>query len=173
MISSEGSAPILAISIAYWLHMLATVAWIGGLVSLVLIVLPAAKLVLEANSYSLFLDQIQRRLDPLSWLCLAVLLSTGLFQMSSNPNYLGFLDISNRWASAIFIKHIIFIGMVGVSAYLSWGLIPALRRISLLRAQGRDPDELNELEKREGFLLRLNLVLGIVILGLTALARVS
>jgi uncharacterized membrane protein len=173
MISSEGSAPFLAISIAYWLHMLATVAWIGGLVSLILIVLPAAKRVLEANSYTLFLAQIQRRLDPLGWLSLAMLLGTGLFQMSSNPNYQGVLNISSRWASAIFIKHIIFIGMVGVSAYLTWGLLPALRRISLLRAKGQDPEELNNLERRESLLLRLNLVLGIAILGLTALARVS
>ncbi len=39
------SPSVWALSLAYWLHMLATVAWIGGLVTLCMLVLPAARLV--------------------------------------------------------------------------------------------------------------------------------
>ena len=39
--------PVWALSIAYWLHMLATILWIGGLTALSIIVLPAAKKVLN------------------------------------------------------------------------------------------------------------------------------
>jgi uncharacterized membrane protein len=173
MISLGETTPFWALSLAYWLHMLATVAWIGGLVALVVLVLPVARRVLEVESYAIFLEQIQRRLDPLGWLSLAVLLATGLFQLSANPNYEGFLSISNRWAVVILIKHFLFFGMIVVSAYLTWGIFPSLGRIALMRAKGIDTEDAEKLQKRETFLLRINLVLGILILGLTSLARAS
>ena len=173
MITAGVTTPIWALSLAYWLHMLATVAWIGGLVALVVLVLPAARRVLEADSYALFLEQLQRRLDPLAWFCLAVLLVTGMFQMSANPNYEGFLSFTNQWAISILIKHILFIGMIGISAYMTWGLLPSLRRIAIMRAKGLETQEADKLENREILLIRVNLILGLLILGLTALARTS
>ena len=173
MIALGETTPFWALSIAFWLHMLATVAWIGGLVALVVLILPVARRVLDANNYSHFLDNLQRRLDPLSWFSLAILLATGLFQLSSNPNYEGFLSISNRWAISILVKHILFFGMIGVSAYMTWGLLPNLRRIALMRSKGIETEETEKLEKREVILIRINLILGILILGLTALARAS
>lgn len=173
MISLGESTPYWALSLAFWLHMLATVAWIGGLVALVILVLPAARRTLTPDSYALLLEQIQRRLDPLAWLSLAVLLVTGLFQLSANPNYEGFLNFSNRWAISILIKHILFIGMIGISAYLTWGVLPALRRIAMLQAKGMETVDAEKLQKRETFLLRINLILGLLILGFTALARAS
>ncbi len=173
MIELGESTPFWALTLAYWLHMLATIAWIGGLVALVVLVLPVARHILEAEKYTLLLEQILHRLDPLGWLSLAVLLLTGLFQLSANPNYEGFLNLSNRWAVSIFIKHILFFGMIGVSAYLTWGVLPSLRRIALLQAKGIESGGLDQLQKREALLLRINLILGVFILGLTALARVS
>ncbi len=170
MIALGETTPFWALSIAFWLHMLATVAWIGGLVALVVLILPVARRVLDANNYSHFLENLQHRLDPLSWFSLAILLATGLFQLSSNPNYEGFLSISNRWAISILVKHILFFGMIVVSAYMTWGLLPNLRRIALMRSKGIETEET---EKLEVILIRINLILGILILGLTALARAS
>ena len=167
------TTPYWALSLVFWLHMLATVAWIGGLVAVVILVLPAAKKTLEPEIYANFLEQLQRRLDALGWLSLAVLLATGLFQMSANPNYEGLLSISNRWAASMLLKHILFIGMIGVSAYLTWGILPTLRRIAMRQAKGLDAQEAAQLQNRETLLLRINLVLGVLILGLTALARAS
>jgi uncharacterized membrane protein len=173
MITLGETTPFWALSLAFWLHMLATVAWIGGLVALIVLVLPVARIVLDANSYSRFLEHLQRRLDPLGWLSLAILLATGLFQLSASPNYEGLLSISNRWAISILVKHILFLGMIAVSAYMTWGLLPNLRRIALMRSKGIEPEETEKLEKREVLLIRINLILGVLILGLTALARAS
>ncbi len=177
------SPPLLALSLTYWLHMLATVVWLGGLAALSLLVLPSARGSLEAGAYSRLLEGIQRRLDPLGWLCLAVLVGTGLFQMSANPNYQGFLAINNRWAVAILTKHLLFFVMTAASAYLTWGVLPALRRAALRQsrhvAEDTQPQaspggaELQRLQRREAILLRLNLLLGVIILALTALARAS
>lgn len=173
MSTQVGPPPVWALSLAYWLHMLATILWIGGLSAVVLLVLPAARQGLEVEQYARLLDRIERRLDPLGWLSLAVLLGTGLFQMSANPNYAGLLAINNRWAIAILIKHLLFLVMIAVSAYLTWGLFPSLRRIALLRARGQEVAGAERLVRRELTLLRLNLILGVVILALTSLARAS
>ena len=180
------SPPLLALSLTYWLHMLATVVWLGGLAALSILVIPSARRSLETGAYSRLLEGIQRRLDPLGWLCLAVLVGTGLFQMSANPNYHGFLAINNRWATAILAKHLLFFGMTAASAYLTWGVLPALRRVALrqartqaagTQAQTGAPNavevELQHLQRREAILLRFNLLLGAIILALTALARAS
>jgi uncharacterized membrane protein len=167
------TTPYWALTLAFWLHMLATVLWIGGLVAVVLLVLPAAKKTLQTQEYAQFLGQLQRRLDPLGWLSLAVLLATGMFQMSANPNYEGLLSISNRWAVSMLIKHILFIGMIGISALMTWVILPNLRRTAIKQARGLDTQSAEELQKREVFLLRTNLVLGILILGLTAMARAA
>lgn len=165
------TTPIWALSIAYWLHMLATVLWIGGLAALSLIVLPAARKALDPSSYADFLTALQKRLDPLGWFSVIVLLASGMLQMSSSPNYEGFLTIQGLWASSILVKHVLFGIMVLVSGYITWGLLPALQRAAILQARGKDPADFQNLQKREVFLLRLNLILGVFVLLLTAIAR--
>lgn len=152
--------------------MLATVIWIGALAALALLVLPAAR-ALEAKAYAALLESIQRRLDPLGWFCLAVLVGTGMFQMSASPQYEGVLAITNRWAVAILIKHIVFGGMILLSAYTTWGVLPALRRLAMRQAQGLDTPAAGKLLAQNALLLRLNLALAIGVLALTALARAS
>jgi uncharacterized membrane protein len=153
--------------------MLATVIWLGGLATLALLVLPAARSKLDSLSFAALLEGIQKRLDPLGWLCLAVLLATGMFQMSASPNYSGFLSISNRWATAILVKHLVILGMVAISAWMTWGVLPALRRAALQRALGKPAPQTEALQRRELTLLRLNLLLGGLVLLLTAIARAS
>jgi uncharacterized membrane protein len=153
--------------------MLATVVWIGGLTALAFFVLPAGRRALDDQAYAELLETIQRRLDPLGWFSMVVLVGSGLVQMSANPNYQGFLAVNNRWAAAILVKHLTFGLMVVVSAYLTWGLTPALRRAALRRARGGEPFDEVGLRRRESLLLRLNLILGVLVLALTALARAS
>jgi hypothetical protein len=56
---------------------------------------------------------------------------------------------------------------------LTWGVLPGLKRVALKRQKGIDAPEDASLRRRELFLLRLNFVLGVLILGMTALARIS
>lgn len=165
--------PDWALSLIYWLHMLATVIWIGSLACLSLLVLPAARKQPQDERYAAFLSDLQRRLDPLGWVCLLVLVATGMFQMSANPSYSGFLAIDNRWAVAIFAKHVVFFGMTGVSAYMTWGLLPRLQRAALRQSRGLDTPDANRLRQQESLLIRINLVLAMLVLALTAVARVS
>jgi uncharacterized membrane protein len=151
--------------------MLATVLWIGGLAALTLVVLPAARMTLDPKAYADLLAALGKRLDPLGWFSMIVLLGSGMLQMSSNPNYQGVMSIQGLWAGSILIKHVLFGLMVLISGYITWGLLPSLKRIALLQAHGKQASDSETLQNREVNLLRLNLILGIIVLLLTAVAR--
>jgi len=165
--------PPWALTLSYWLHMLATVAWIGGLAAVVLLVIPAARQLKDPEHQAALLENAQRRLDPVGWFSLVLLTGTGLIQMSASPQYHGLLAMTNQWAVAILLKHVVFLGMTGISAYLTWFSLPELNRAALRQSLGKMPPQLAALQKRNLFLLRVNLILGIIILALTALARAS
>jgi uncharacterized membrane protein len=171
------TVPAWGLWVAYWLHMLATVVWIGSLASLSILVLPAARKIQDPQIYSSLLENIQPRMDLLGWLSLLVLIATGLVQMSANANYQGFLALTNRWAIAILIKHILFFLMIGVSTYMTWFLLPQLRRLALRRGLGQTDanviGQAERLNRRETMLVRLNLILGVLVLAMTAMARAS
>lgn len=164
------STPVLAV--IYWLHMLATVTWIGSLAAINLLFLPASKRALNPADQLSLVSALQKRLEPLAWFCMGVLLVTGLFQLSANPHYDGFLSISTQWSLAILFKHGVAVLMVVVSAIQTWEVLPAIQRI-LLNKDKAGEDELVRLQKRETLLLRINLLLSALILGATAFARVS
>ncbi len=165
--------PVWALALTYWIHMLATVLWLGSLALLSLVVIPAMRRSLDAKSQSKLMAAIQKRIDPLGWFSVALLLVTGMFQMSANPNYEGFLAISGQWASSILIKHIFFLGMIGVSAAQTWWLLPSMQRAMLRQQKSGDLAEVEALQKREALLLKLNLFFAVLILGMTALARAA
>lgn len=168
--------PPFALTLAYWLHMLATVLWIGGICSLSLLVVPAASKSLDAQAYASLLENLQKRMDPIVWISLALLAATGLVQMSANPNYHGFLVLNNRWAAAILVKHLMFLLMAGLSVYMSWGVLPKLRRLAIQRQhlpQDVFAAQAAVLANQELRLVRLNLILGVLVLALTAVARAS
>ncbi len=164
--------PVWAPPLLYWLHMLAAVTWVGSLATISMLVLPAAKRTLPPIQQLAILTAIQGRVEGLAWFSIALLAATGLFQMSSNPHYDGFLATSNQWSLAMLAKHILTVIMVVVSALQTWDVMPAIRRI-LLRPDKADPAQLALLQRRERNLAWTNLTLAILILGATAVARAS
>jgi len=167
--------PDFGLALAYWLHIVATVTWVGGLIALSVLVIPAARRTLQPGDYAALFDRLQAGLQRVGWLSLAVLIATGMFQMSAHPAYEGFLAISSAWSVAILIKHILIGFMVLAGAYLTWGIMPSLRRMALLRAAGQNLDAAKDLalRKRESRVLTINLILSILVLLLTAIARAA
>ena len=137
-----------------------------------LLVLPAAKRTLKLVDQLSFISALQKRLEPLAWFSISLLLVTGLIQMSTSPHYDGFLSLSTQWSLAILIKHGLGVIMVVVSAIQTWEVIPSIQR-TLMKKETATSDDLAKLQTREVLLLRMNLILSALILGATALARVS
>jgi uncharacterized membrane protein len=164
--------PTWALGLIFWLHMLATVTWIGSIVSISLLFLPAAKKTLKPVDQLALIDAMQKRLEPIAWFSIGLLLITGLFQLSANPHYDGFLSTSGQWSITILIKHSLAVIMVVVSAIQTWEVLPAMRR-TLMRKGKAPPEEFAKLQKRETRLIRISFILSALILAATAFARAS
>jgi uncharacterized membrane protein len=164
--------PAWALALTYWLHLLATVAWIGSIIAVSILFLPAIKKTLKPVDQLAMVDAMQAKLEPIAWFSMVLLLLTGMFQMSINEHYDGFVSTSTQWSVSILIKHIFGILMVVASAIQTWEVIPAIRR-TLLNKNKADKEKVLKLQQRETLLLRINFGLSILILLATAFARAS
>jgi uncharacterized membrane protein len=155
--------------VSYWVHLLATVMWLGGLALWGVVGMPAfSQQTLTANQWL----TLQKRFLPYANASLIMLLITGFVQMTNDPNYNGFLQVDSLWAGAMLVKHIAFVGMVAITAYMQARIYPAMER-ALLLMQKKSELGINEqthLEKQEKRLLSLNLVCAAAVLFFTAIA---
>jgi uncharacterized membrane protein len=171
MTLQSSAMPTWALALAYWLHLLATVIWVGGITLLALLVWPGAQARWgHSPEAGRFLRDLNQRFNPWAWISLAVLTGTGLFQMAADSNYHGFLTIDSGWAGAMLLKHLAVIGMAGIGAALQWIVQPELARLALLEERGKPAPHIAAMRKRERFLMRANLVCAALVLLCTAIA---
>lgn len=158
--------------LSLFVHLTATAFWIGGLLTTMILVWPTMRKGLEGNPalYTL-LSGLRKRFYPISNLSLAALITTGLFQMSTDPNYDGFLTFNNTWSKLMLLKHILIAVMALAGLLLQYAVAPALERASLLleHEKGKETtqSEWDSLRKREVMLTWFNGLLGLGILGLS------
>jgi uncharacterized membrane protein len=163
--------PNWALTLTFWIHFLAAVTLVGSLIATSVLILPAAQILNPVDQLNL-IATIQKRMEPAVWLSISVLIVTGLFQMSVNIHYNGFLSVSSQWTIAILVKHILVVTMIVVSAVQTWDVHPSIRRL-LLRKDNASQEEALKLQRREAWLLRANLILAILILAATAFMRTA
>ena len=157
------------LAISYWIHLLSTVVWLGGMALMAMVALPALrKGTLADNQWF----ELQRRFLPWADASLVLLLFTGFVQMTNDPNYNGFLAVDSVWAWAILLKHIAFVGMVLIIAYVQFILYPSMDRLKLLgeKRPSLAEAEQTKLSNREILMLRLNLACAVMVLLFTAMA---
>jgi len=166
--------PNWALSLSFWLHMLATVSWVGGQTVISLLIIPIGRKVLSGDDFSQFLAKINQRMRSIAWVSFTVLIGTGLIQISADQAHEGFLSLQTNWGVAILIKLLVFGGILALTAYQTWGLSPIIERSALLQSRGKKlPVPIETLHKRETITLWINFSLSIVVLLLTAIARIS
>ena len=157
------------LAISYWIHLLATIIWLGSIVVTIFIAWPALQQgSLNANQWL----KLQRRILPWINASLVILLVTGFYQVTNDPNYTGFLKVDSTWAWAILLKHIAYGAMVIVMVIVQAYLYPAISRLSLLAEKRPDlaAAEREKFQRQEIRLLRLNLLFAVVVLLFTAVA---
>lgn len=157
---------------SYWLHLLATVVWLGGAALMAFIAWPALRQgTLDANQWF----QLQKRFLPWVNAALVILLITGFVQMTNDENYHGFLAVDSVWAWAMLLKHIAYAGMVAMTAYMQFILYPAMARLALLAETHPETaaTENDKLAGREIRYLRVNLAMAMMVLLFTAIATAA
>jgi uncharacterized membrane protein len=160
------------ISASFFFHLIATVVWIGGLVTLAVIVQPVlSHTITDVKERARLMEAVQKRFQPIANLSLIVLILTGLVQTVNSPFYKGFLRFDNVWTEAILFKHLAIVGMVIIGGVMTFSIQPAVRRNALLLANDvADTADVAKLQKQQARLTRLNLVLSVLVLLFTAMA---
>lgn len=157
------------LALSYWIHLLATVVWLGGLAVMGLVAWPALRQqTLQDNQWL----ALQKRFTPWVNASLVLLLVTGFVQMTNDPNYEGFLQVNTLWAQAILVKHLAVVAMIIIGGIVQLRVHPAMARLALLakkRPQLAD-EEQRALQRREVRLLQLNMVCAAAVLLFTAIA---
>jgi uncharacterized membrane protein len=153
------------LSAVNWLHLVATVVWIGGIVTNLIVVSPSAKESLEPPVMGRFMGSFIKRFRCLVYFSMGVLVVTGVIMMLLNDQYLGIFNFGNLWTLVVVVKHILVVILIILAIYIFQILFP---RMGQLGAKGPSP-ELAKLQKLQGQLAVTTVIIGLVILVFTAI----
>ena len=144
-----------------FLHNLFTVVWIGGMITLSLIILPVTGKVLGRGAQTKALvDRIQSRLSWFVWISIIGLLVTGVLLSKRAAAFDGPFSYDTTYAAVLSVKHI----AVGLMVVLA-----ATRRWFLRTKNGQTQ---RGLRKASLALLGANVALGLLVLALSSMGAV-
>ena len=157
-------------SILDWVHLLGTVTWIGGTIFYVMILTPSLK-VLEPPHAGKLMGALVKRYAGFAWGAIILLIVTGIL-ITAGRNITLFSGTSGMLLG---IKHIFVACMVVIGAIVGFVIGPKLASMSKPPAEAPEaptgpPPQAAKLRMIAGTLGITNLLFGIVVLALTALA---
>jgi len=144
-----------------WIHLLAAVIWIGGMAIISLVIVPVLAY-REASStptsgHAELLRTMGERFSQVGWVCIVVLLMTGMLNLMHLAIPLDVL-FTTRLGKLLIVKWCFVAGMIGLSIYHDFIAGPRLRSLS-----PQDPVYAC-LTARMRWSGRLSLVLGLAVL---------
>jgi uncharacterized membrane protein len=160
----KSTGMIVLLSAANWVHLSATVLWIGAMATNLLIIMPSAGSTLTPPLMGQLLGAIMKKFRVAAYCCAGALLLSGVLMSTQNSGYTGFLKLENLWSVLLLIKHIVVICLIILAVYSFEVFAP---RVGRAAAKGPSP-ELGKLQARQMNLAKVGLILGVAILALTA-----
>ena len=149
---------------SYWMHLVATIIWIGGITFILFIAMPSSRQVLGADAGKL-MGEIAKRFTPLANYSIAFLVITGIVLAGLNKEFSGFGILKNNWTMVLTLKHILVFGMVSIHFYRGLVLAPKIKRTT------SDTDKAT-LQKLSINLVKVNFGLGMLVLLLSGIIHV-
>ncbi len=148
------------IALSTWLHVLATIVFIGYCLFTSLIYLPVLEGCLPANALRDLLEEVSARLRPFLGGSLLIFMVTGTHLMLVNQNYLGLGNFfANPWSVLIVIKHVLVLAFLALAVFSERALL------------GQISDQKPEALRHFRWALNINTFLGVFILLLTSIAQ--
>jgi uncharacterized membrane protein len=155
-----------------WIHIMSAIAWIGGQLFILLVLLPIMRKVLPRNERTLVFAQVGRRYAVVSWVALTLLVVTGF--LNGQRRSVAWEHLTDSSYGRILFTKLIFVAIVIVVT-----LVHALyfgRRITELAERSAvigydDPtlaDERRRLQILSGVLSGINLLLNLIVVLLAA-----
>lgn len=155
--------------VSVYLHILAAILWLGGMLFLAAVALPALRRMDDPRQRARLLSEVGRRFRVVGWACIGVLVLTGVLNAAGRW---GWANLANPsfWRSEagtlLGMKLILVTLMLAMSAYHDFALGPRLATLG--HSSPGDPS-LPQLRRRTVALARVEAVLGLAVVGLALL----
>ncbi|MBC7339554.1 MAG: hypothetical protein H5U04_06800 [Firmicutes bacterium] len=138
------------------IHDLATAVWVGGLIVLGAVVVPATRASMGKSPQArTVLDAIQKRLTSFVYTSMVLLVASGLLLARHSPAFRGFFSFQNPYSALLAVKHLLVVLMIAI------GLFRSLVLVRPRAPAGREPLKMG--------LLYVNMTLGLFVLILSGL----
>lgn len=148
----------------HWFHLLAAVIWIGGIASILFVVLPSARKVLSGEAANL-MKEISGKFTPMANLSVVLLIATGLALIFTDNQPAGFGESDNAWTFPFGLKLILASVMILIHFYRNLVLAPKIARTTSETSK-------TSLQKLSLSLVKMNLIIGIAVLLLSSMVAV-
>jgi putative copper export protein len=105
-------------AIVTFLHDLFTVLWIGGLATLAIVVVPAARQVFGTKGETRkLMRSMQQRLSWVVYVSMIGLVVTGFLLSRRSPAFTGLFQVNNTYSLVLTIKHVFVVAMIAIGLY--------------------------------------------------------
>ena len=143
----------------YWIHLVATVFWIGGITFIMFIAIPSSKQVLGTESGKL-MGEISKRFTPWANYSIILLFVSGIVLAGLNKQFSGVGILESNWTMALILKLVLFFSMTAIHFYRGLVLAPKIMRTAT-------QTEKTALQKLSINLVKVNFTLGLSVLLLS------
>jgi len=157
------------IAILRWLHLTATILWIGLAVNSVLVFMPLSRRHIPQTAMGDYISDLRNRAAAVVWTALAIFAVSGFILMLLSDSFKGFGDyFANTWTIIITVKHLVIGIMAVLAIYQLNSVMPRLAAALKSNAPGA-----GTLAARQKSVAAWIAGLGILVLLLTSVAEVS
>ena len=149
--------------ISNFLHLLATVTWIGGMLFVNLVLMPSLTAI-DPPQRGKLMGAIAKRFAILSWGSIVILLVTGVIVAPSQS----LLNLSTAYGVTLFLKHLAVLAMIVIGVRTAFVIAPKMQSLAPAPGTPPSPAYLN-VQKQFSLLARVNMLLGVLVLLLVAI----
>jgi uncharacterized membrane protein len=148
-------------------HVMATIAWIGGMFFNFLVVMPTITKVLDPATAGKFMGAMLKRVRVVVYVSLLILFVTGIPMKIASEYYVAIINFDNTWEIIGFIKHV-FVGLLALLAFYNFEILAP--KAGKLAAKGPSA-EMQGLKKKQMMLGAVSFLFGIIIIALSSVMR--
>ena len=157
---------IWADAIIHWIHLLAAITWLGGMVFTALVLNPVARLELPVGLKSRLIRALGLRFRSVEAVCVGALAATGTFKLFRLGMPLAML-LSGAYGRILALKLALLACMLALGALHSFVWGPALKDLAI------DSRQAAAIRARLVFWARVNLGMGLVVVFCATLLRMG
>jgi len=148
-----------------WIHLMATVAWIGGLFTNFFIYLPSIGKTLEPQHTGKLMAMVMKRFRIVVYISMTAFLISGLMMASLHLDSGAVVSSRNQMVAVLIFKIPLYILMV-IFAIIAFEIVAP--RVARIAADGPSP-KLQRAQRSQKILAMIGFLLGLLVLALSTM----